>query len=297
MRVIAGALKGRRLKAPTWNGLRPTSDKLRGTLFNVLAPLIEGARVLDAYAGTGALGIEALSRGAVEVIFVERDRRAQALIAENLAHCGAASGCAIIRASLAHAIEELRRRARSFDVVLLDPPYDVAPEAAIVPASALLAPEGCWCSNTRHGNARPTAQAGSASIAPEGAVVLSPVTDLALTGESFETRAEADPYFVRSQAVRSYLGKSDPKNPLASPPYGNLAGLPPVRVHVGDDEVLLDDSRRYVERAVSAGVDAKLDVWMGMPHGFVNSVGNLHAANQALRAIGAFLSDRLDGAR
>jgi acetyl esterase/lipase len=97
--------------------------------------------------------------------------------------------------------------------------------------------------------------------------------------------------------VRSYLGESDPKNPLASPVYGDLAGLPPVRVHVGDNEVLLDDSRRYAERAVAAGVDAKLDVWMGMPHGFVNSVGNLNAANQALRAIGAFLNDRLEGAR
>src|SRR5262245_57333577 len=62
MRVIAGTLKGRRLKAPTWDGLRPTSDKLRETLFNVLAPKIAGARVLDAFAGTGALGIEALSR-------------------------------------------------------------------------------------------------------------------------------------------------------------------------------------------------------------------------------------------
>jgi epsilon-lactone hydrolase len=97
--------------------------------------------------------------------------------------------------------------------------------------------------------------------------------------------------------VRSYLGESDPKNPLASPLYGDLTGLPPVRVHVGDDEVLLDDSRRYVERAVVAGVDAKLEVWMGMPHGFVNCVGNLHAANQALRAIGAFLSDLLEGTR
>ena len=145
-----------------------------------------------------------------------------------------------------------------------------------------------------------TAQAGSAGIVPVGAVVLSPVTNLALTGESFETRAEADPYFVRSQAAglaRSYLGESDPKNPLASPLYGDLAGLPPVRFHVGDNEVLLDDSRRYVERAVAAGVDAKLDVWTGMPHGFVNSVGNLNAANQALRAIGAFLNDRLEGAR
>jgi monoterpene epsilon-lactone hydrolase len=142
-----------------------------------------------------------------------------------------------------------------------------------------------------------SAQAGSAGIAPEGAVALSPVTDLALTGESFETRAEADPYFVKSQVaglVRSYLGENDPKNPLASPLYGDLAGLPPVRVHVGDDEVLLDDSRRYVERAVAAGVDAKLDLWMGMPHGFVSSVGNLHAANQALGAIGTFLNDLLE---
>jgi acetyl esterase/lipase len=63
--------------------------------------------------------------------------------------------------------------------------------------------------------------------------------------------------------VRSYLGESDPKNPLASPVYGDLAGLPPVRVHVGDNEVLLDDSRRYAERAVAAGVDAKLDVLDG----------------------------------
>ena len=145
-----------------------------------------------------------------------------------------------------------------------------------------------------------SAQADSAGIVPVGAVALSPVTDLALTGETFDTRAEADPYFIKSQAValvRAYLGESDPKNPLASPLYGNLVGLPPVRVHVGDDELLLEDSRRYVERAIAAGVDAKLDVWMGMPHGFVNNVGRVHAADQALRAIGAFLSDRLAGAR
>ncbi len=145
-----------------------------------------------------------------------------------------------------------------------------------------------------------TTQAGSAGIAPEGAVVLSPVTDLALTGESFETRAEADPYFVRSQAaglVRSYLGESDPKNPLASPLYGDLTGLPAIRLHVGDDEVLLDDSRRYVERAVAAGVDATLDVWLGMAHGFVNGVGTLKAATEALSAIGEFLNERLAGVR
>jgi len=135
----------------------------------------------------------------------------------------------------------------------------------------------------------------SIASAPVGAVVFSPITDLALTGESFETRAEADPLFTKSQAaglVRSYLGATDPKNPLASPLYADLSGLPPIRVHVGDDEVLLDDSRRYVERAVAAGVDAELDVWMGMPHGFVANAG-FNAASRALKASGAFLTDRL----
>jgi acetyl esterase/lipase len=141
-----------------------------------------------------------------------------------------------------------------------------------------------------------SAQASKGGIAPVGAVVFSPVTDLALTGESYDTRAEADPFFTRSQAaglVRSYLGETDPKNPLASPLYADLTGLPPIRVHVGDDEVLLDDSRRYVERAVTASVDAKLDVWMGMPHGFVTNVGGFNAATQALKASGAFLTERL----
>ena len=88
MRVIAGRFKGRRLTPPGWAGLRPTSDKLRETLFNILSPCIEGARVLDGFAGTGAVGIEALSRGAAHVTFVEKDRRAVALIEANLAACG-----------------------------------------------------------------------------------------------------------------------------------------------------------------------------------------------------------------
>jgi acetyl esterase/lipase len=93
--------------------------------------------------------------------------------------------------------------------------------------------------------------------------------------------------------VHAYLGSTDPGNPLASPLYGNLAGLPPIRIHVGEDEVLLDDSRRYVERAVASGVDATLDVWEGMAHGFVNGIGKLAAADQALNVIGAFLAQRL----
>jgi epsilon-lactone hydrolase len=142
----------------------------------------------------------------------------------------------------------------------------------------------------------PSAQASKGGTAPVGAVAFSPVTDLALTGESFDTRAEADLYFTRSQAaalVRSYLSEADPKNPLASPLYADLSGLPPIRVHVGDDEVLLDDSRRYVGRAVAAGVDAKLDIWMGMPHGFVANVGGFNAATLALKATAAFLTERL----
>src|SRR5215218_5436002 len=96
MRVTAGELKGRRLKTPTWEGLRPTSDKLRETLFNILAPRVAGTRVLDGCAGTGALGIEALSRGAAAATFVDADRRAVELIAANAAHCGIADRCVII---------------------------------------------------------------------------------------------------------------------------------------------------------------------------------------------------------
>jgi monoterpene epsilon-lactone hydrolase len=129
-----------------------------------------------------------------------------------------------------------------------------------------------------------------------GAAAFSPVTDLTLSGASYETRAEADPFFTKQQVaelVRSYLGGADPNDPLASPLQGRLSGLPPIRIHVGDDEVLLDDSRRYVERAVAARVDARLDVWTGMPHGFVASIGTVKAAAQALDAIGVFLSKRL----
>jgi acetyl esterase/lipase len=141
-----------------------------------------------------------------------------------------------------------------------------------------------------------TALKASGGVLPVAAAVLSPVTDLSLTGASWETRAAVDPYFIRSQAaelVHSYLAGHDPMDPLASPLYGELIGLPPIRVLVGDDEVLLDDSLGYVERAVAAGVDARVDVWEGMAHGFLSGIGKLAASTEALDVIGAFLADRL----
>lgn len=129
-------------------------------------------------------------------------------------------------------------------------------------------------------------------VVPLAGVALSPVTDLSLSGASWTTRAAADPYFTHSQAtelVQSYLNGADPGDPAASPLFADLSGLPPIRVHVGDDEVLLDDSVRLVERALAAGVDARLDIWEGMVHGFQGSVGLLNASTQSLHQIGKFL--------
>ena len=166
MRVIAGTLKGRRLKPPTWDGLRPTSDKLRETLFNILAPRIAGARVLDGFAGTGAVGIEALSRGAAQVTFVDDDRRAQALIAENLAHCGVENGYAIIRATVARALDALSQPARVRAVRHHPARSAVRSERSQArragrslrqPGACSRRP-ACWCSSTRGGRAAPDAR-------------------------------------------------------------------------------------------------------------------------------------------
>jgi len=142
VRIIAGALKGRRLAAPSWPGLRPTSDRLRETLFNVLGARVAGARVVDACAGTGAVGLEALSRGAAHVTFVEPDRRAVALIGRNLAHCGVAEAYTMIPA----AVEAVgaRLEPRSADLVVMDPPYDAADLASFVGLGARWLAPGGW---------------------------------------------------------------------------------------------------------------------------------------------------------
>lgn len=138
MRIIAGTFKGRRLAAPRGSAIRPTSDKLRETLFNVLAPRLRGARVLDGFAGTGANGLEALSRGAALVTFIERDRDALALIEENLRRCGVATGYGIMRGAFEQVLRALSPDVR-FDLIVLDPPYaDAGQEAAVATASTRL---------------------------------------------------------------------------------------------------------------------------------------------------------------
>jgi 16S rRNA (guanine(966)-N(2))-methyltransferase RsmD len=139
MRIIAGRFKGRRLQGPAGAGVRPTSDSLRETLFNVLGATVADARVLDGYAGTGALGLEALSRGAGSVTFVERDPRASRVLGQNVRACGVEDACAIIRDDFLRA----HIAPQSFDLVMLDPPYDVRDlRAPLERAAAAVAPGG-----------------------------------------------------------------------------------------------------------------------------------------------------------
>jgi 16S rRNA (guanine(966)-N(2))-methyltransferase RsmD len=138
MRIVAGEWRGRQIQSPTWDGLRPTSDRLRETLFNILGPSIRGARVLDGFAGTGAIGIEALSRGAAAVTFVERDPRAVKLIEANLAALGATG--VIMRAGFADAVTRLDGQV--FDLIILDPPYGNTAAADALDAAHSLAASG-----------------------------------------------------------------------------------------------------------------------------------------------------------
>jgi 16S rRNA (guanine966-N2)-methyltransferase len=124
MRIIAGTYRSRQLKSPKGLALRPTSDMLRETLFNILGPRVEGSRFLDLFAGTGAVGIEAVSRGASFVVFVENHAPASRLIKENLSLLGIESGARVISSDAVAAVAKLERdSALAFDFVFLDPPY------------------------------------------------------------------------------------------------------------------------------------------------------------------------------
>jgi len=139
------------------------------------------------------------------------------------------------------------------------------------------------------------ARAGSGLI-PKGAAVISAWTDLAMIGESMKTRAEADPLSTPASLAamaRLYLGDRDARDPLASPLYGDLTGLPPVRMHVGEDDVLLDDSVRYGERFEREGGAIQVHTWQGMIHVFPSNVALLKAAKEALDDVGQFLRRQL----
>jgi 16S rRNA (guanine(966)-N(2))-methyltransferase RsmD len=127
MRVIAGTFRSRQLKTLKGNALRPTSDRLRETLFNVLAGRVLDSRFLDLFAGTGAVGIEALSRGARESVFVESHAPAAALIRKNLASLEIQSGARVLPLDVLRGLEKLAAEpassATSFDLIYLDPPY------------------------------------------------------------------------------------------------------------------------------------------------------------------------------
>jgi len=148
--VIAGTLRRRTLEAPAGLKTRPTSDRLRETLFNVLAPRMEGARFLDLYAGSGAVGIEALSRGAANVVLVERAEPALKVLRGNLEKLGLRGGVRVEGTSVGAFLRRVRPQSTAmlFDVVFLDPPYEAVDEYATVlgllggEAAGMLAPGG-----------------------------------------------------------------------------------------------------------------------------------------------------------
>lgn len=129
LRVIAGEWRGRRLATPPGDHTRPTADRVREAVFSMLGPLDEDMRVLDLFAGTGAMGIEALSRGAGYALFCDEDRRAVEIVQGNLAALGAGPGVAsVVRADARAVLRDARQRGDTYDLLFLDPPYELAEE-------------------------------------------------------------------------------------------------------------------------------------------------------------------------
>jgi 16S rRNA (guanine966-N2)-methyltransferase len=124
MRIISGTSKGRKLITQRGQSLRPTSDRVKESIFNILGEEVEGKVVLDLFAGTGNLGIEALSRGAKKAFFVEKRRQALRLIQRNLLQCGMEDRSEILPKDVNRAIGILNQRGESFDLILMDPPYE-----------------------------------------------------------------------------------------------------------------------------------------------------------------------------
>lgn len=127
MRVISGLYKGRRLHGPRGLDMRPTGDRLKETLFNILGPWLQGSVFVDAFSGTGSIGIEALSRGAREVVFIECSKEGASLIRQNLDLCGIRAGFRLLSQDVFAALRSLGREGFSADTIYLDPPYHWEP--------------------------------------------------------------------------------------------------------------------------------------------------------------------------
>lgn len=161
MRIIAGVAKGRPLQTPTGERTRPTADRVKEAWFSSLQPWLPGAHVLDLYAGSGQLGLEALSRGAAEVTFVERDRRALAALRANVAAVDL-PGARVVAAEVVAALEGAPDGA-PFDVVIADPPYDLSDAdltAVLEPLVAHLADDAIVTVERARRAARPAWPAG-----------------------------------------------------------------------------------------------------------------------------------------
>ncbi|MFZ5468453.1 MAG: 16S rRNA (guanine(966)-N(2))-methyltransferase RsmD [Myxococcota bacterium] len=146
MRIIAGSARGRPLQGPRGaKEIRPTADRVRETLFNILGQWMEGLFVLDLYAGTGALALEALSRGAARAVLVDSGREAQRLLRANAAALGFSERCEVYALPVERALEKLGQERRRFDLVFADPPYAARAVSELLErlwAAALLAPGG-----------------------------------------------------------------------------------------------------------------------------------------------------------
>lgn len=123
MRVISGTARGRKLKTIDGSAVRPTADRVKEAMFNILAPRLKGAGVLDLFAGSGALGIEAISRGAQSAVFVDNNTRALAVLRRNLENCHITDSATVIQWNIRKNLKCLNAYPQAFDLVFMDPPY------------------------------------------------------------------------------------------------------------------------------------------------------------------------------
>lgn len=165
LRILGGAARGRRLKGESLPGVRPTSSRVREALFDVLGGRVPGCGFLDLYAGTGAIGLEALSRGAARAVFIESSRRATQVIAANVSTIEAGAAAEILEMEAGRGLRHLQERGDRFDIVFLDPPWDIADAGGVLPQAArLTAPGGVIV--VEHRSSRPPGLPAEAGLTP-----------------------------------------------------------------------------------------------------------------------------------